>query len=70
MFNRIQDVRWQEDREESEMRMKTKLETDCKKFSMPVYEGLGFDSKDNEKPLKFNEWLDMFNLGCISKRIP
>ena len=52
------------------MRMKAKLETDCEKFSMPVYEGLGFDSKDNEKPLKFNEWLDMFNLGCISKRIP
>lgn len=53
------------------MRMKAKLETDCKKFSMPAYESLGFDSKSNEKPLKFNEWLDILKLGCISKkRIP
>jgi len=37
------------------MRMKAKLETDCKKFPMPAYETLGFDSKGNEKPLKFNE---------------
>ena len=35
--------------------MKAKLETDCKKISMPAYESLGFDSKGNEKPLKFNE---------------
>lgn len=37
------------------MRLKAKLEPDCKGLLMPAYEGLGFGSKANKKPLKDNE---------------